>query len=56
MWLHKRLRDAGFPPPVTFGGRCRYWRVADVLAWERAMIAKGAGDYPKQLSKRRRAA
>jgi hypothetical protein len=36
MWLHRRLHDdSGFPGPIYIG-RLRYWRLSDLLAWERA--------------------
>ena len=41
MWLHRRMRDDGFPAPVYFGTAQRYWRMADVIAWERAAIERG---------------
>ena len=35
MWLHRRLHDAsGFPPPVVICGR-RFWKLSDLVAWER---------------------
>jgi predicted DNA-binding transcriptional regulator AlpA len=35
MWPYRRMKDAGFPAPVRFGGRLRFWRVDDVERWER---------------------
>jgi predicted DNA-binding transcriptional regulator AlpA len=40
MWLHRALTK-GFPAPVYLGTGVRHWRIADVLKWERATIAKG---------------
>ena len=37
MWIHRKLTDHGFPAPTTFGTTARYWRVADLVAWEAAM-------------------
>jgi hypothetical protein len=35
MWLHRRLHDAsGFPQPVVICGR-RFWRLSDLVGWER---------------------
>jgi predicted DNA-binding transcriptional regulator AlpA len=34
MWIVRRLGDANFPQPVKFGTSRRYWRIADVVAWE----------------------
>jgi hypothetical protein len=35
MWLHRRLHDAsGFPEPVVICGR-RFWRLSDLITWER---------------------
>jgi len=36
MWIVRRLADANFPKPVHLGTSRRYWRVADVVAWEAA--------------------
>jgi hypothetical protein len=34
MWLHRRLHDnSGFPLPIYIG-RLRFWRVAELRAWE----------------------
>lgn len=41
MWIFRRMRDDGFPQPVHFGGRLRYWRASDIEAWERQMIERG---------------
>jgi len=57
MWIFRRMNESGFPQPITFGGRLRYWRVADVLAWEKRMIARGTERAkPPQKKKPRRAA
>jgi predicted DNA-binding transcriptional regulator AlpA len=37
MWLHRRLKEHGFPKPTTFGTLARYWRVSELVAWEAAM-------------------
>ena len=36
MWLYRKLADerSGFPKPVFFG-RFRYWRLSELIAWER---------------------
>jgi predicted DNA-binding transcriptional regulator AlpA len=34
MWLVRKIQDHHFPKPTTFGTSRRYWRVADVVAWE----------------------
>jgi len=38
MWIERKLASEGFPAPVRFGGRLRFWRVSDLLAWERQKI------------------
>lgn len=39
MWLHRRLHDdSNFPRPIYIAKR-RYWRLADLVAWERACAA-----------------
>lgn len=42
MWIERKLKDSSFPRPVRFGGRLRFWRAGDLLAWERATIAGGS--------------
>lgn len=45
MWLHRKLQNpnSGFPQPVKLGGgRLRYWRLSELVAWEKAS-ALGAG-------------
>lgn len=41
MWLFRRLAKDGFPQPVLFGGRNRFFKLADLEVWERAMIQRG---------------
>jgi predicted DNA-binding transcriptional regulator AlpA len=37
MWLHRKMLAGTFPRPVKLGGgRLRFWRIADLLAWEAA--------------------
>jgi predicted DNA-binding transcriptional regulator AlpA len=33
MWIERRQKDAGFPPPTFFGGM-RFWRLCDLERWE----------------------
>jgi predicted DNA-binding transcriptional regulator AlpA len=41
MWIERRMAaDLGFPKPVYFGARRRFWALADLEAWERATAAK----------------
>ncbi len=48
MWIHRKTRERGFPEPATrFGGRRRFWRVSDLLAWEQVMITR-ADPVPKR--------
>lgn len=54
MWLHRRLTTDAFPPPVRFGPRFRYWRLADIKNWEAAMIQRGI-TAPKVSPKNKRA-
>jgi len=40
MWVHRRLHDkSGFPQPVYICGR-RFWRLADLVDWERNRAAR----------------
>ncbi|HZZ21890.1 MAG TPA: hypothetical protein VFE60_04600 [Roseiarcus sp.] len=42
MWLWRRLHDSsGFPQPLFICGR-RFWRMAALIAWERARAKGGA--------------
>lgn len=43
MWIERRLADpeSGFPRPVYIGKR-RYWRLADLVAWERDLASEAA--------------
>ena len=38
MWLVRRMADTvhPFPKPKTFGGSVRFWKLADIEAWEAA--------------------
>lgn len=42
MSLHRWVRDPkrAFPEPLYIG-RFRYWRLADLIAWERKLAASG---------------
>ncbi len=40
MWIDRRLKDdSGFPKPSRFG-RHRFWRLADLEAWEQSREAQ----------------
>jgi hypothetical protein len=40
MWLHRRLRDdASFPRPTYISTR-RFWRLGDLVEWERALASR----------------
>ena len=40
MWIERRLADdSGFPRPTKMG-RLRFWKLAELEAWERAQAAK----------------
>lgn len=42
MWLERRLaKDPGFPRATKFG-RLRFFRLSEVVAWERAAAAKSS--------------
>ncbi len=35
MWIWRKTEREGFPAPIRFGENSRrYWRVADLIAWE----------------------
>jgi hypothetical protein len=39
MWIHRRLTDrSGFPQPLVINRR-RFWKLADLVAWERTQAA-----------------
>lgn len=52
MFLFRAMRDRGFPAPVRFGGRLRFWRIDDLVSWERSQIARDA-TAPKTAPPRR---
>jgi predicted DNA-binding transcriptional regulator AlpA len=37
MWIERRMKDSGFPPPAYFGA-LRFWRVSDLVAWDAERI------------------
>jgi predicted DNA-binding transcriptional regulator AlpA len=40
MWIERRLADdSAFPKPTKMG-RLRFWKLADLEAWERTQAAK----------------
>ncbi|MGY8709536.1 hypothetical protein RAD16_27660 [Bradyrhizobium sp. 18BD] len=40
MWIERRLKDdPDFPPPLYIAKR-RFWRIADLIDWERAVAAR----------------
>jgi predicted DNA-binding transcriptional regulator AlpA len=39
MWVRRKQRHEGFPAAVRFGGRLRFFRLSDLLDWERSKIA-----------------
>ncbi len=42
MWLWRRLHDnSGFPQPIVINKR-RFWRLSDLLAWERGQANRPA--------------
>ena len=44
-WLWRMLekKESGFPQPVKLGGgRFRYWRLSELIAWERACATSGS--------------
>ncbi len=49
MWIIRKMRDEAMPQPVRFGGRRRFWKVADLERWERVKIT---GETPKDKTKR----
>ncbi|MEH2551055.1 putative DNA-binding transcriptional regulator AlpA [Bradyrhizobium sp. AZCC 2262] len=46
MWLTRKMREEGFPAPVFFGGRDRFWQVEDLDAWDALMIQRGRQSTP----------
>jgi hypothetical protein len=42
MWVERRLADdPNFPKPLYIAKR-RFWRLGDLLRWERELVARGA--------------
>lgn len=52
MWITRKMRDAGFPTPVYFGGRDRFWRNEELDSWDSAMIERGSSP-PVGIAKRK---
>ena len=46
MWIVRKLADHDFPKPQTFGTPTRYWRVAELNAWD-VMMRDRAVNAPK---------
>ena len=42
MWLVRKMRDFGFPRPIYFGGRDRFWITEQLDEWDDAMIQRGS--------------
>lgn len=53
MWIIRRQADAKFPSPVYFG-RLRFWKLSELIAWERKQAANVKP--PKTKNANRRAA
>jgi hypothetical protein len=48
MWIFRRLHDdSGFPEPIYVRGR-RFWRLADLIKWERGVPKPRPGRPRKQ--------
>lgn len=42
MWVERRLKDdSKFPQPMYISTR-RYWRLNELIEWERSVVRKGA--------------
>lgn len=51
MWLFRRLEKDGFPQPILFGGRSRFFRLTELEEWERAMIQRGITTSPPKAKR-----
>jgi predicted DNA-binding transcriptional regulator AlpA len=49
MWIERRMKDSGFPPPVHFGA-LRFWRVSDLVAWDAEQIKAVPTKPPHDIS------
>jgi predicted DNA-binding transcriptional regulator AlpA len=57
VWLHRAMKDHGFPAPVKLTGQYNFWRLSDLLAWEARQAAREQRAKRKPpVPKRRRAA
>src|SRR5262249_26768682 len=54
MWIVRKQRDDAFPSAVRFGGRLRFFRLSELVEWERSKIA-GELKLTKEKAKRRAA-
>jgi predicted DNA-binding transcriptional regulator AlpA len=51
MWIERRLADnSGFPHPIKLG-HLRFWKLAEIEAWERASAMKHASAPKAKKSK-----
>ncbi len=50
MWLWRRLHDdSGFPRPLVLNGR-RYWRLSELVAWEKSASARQSADKATEVA------
>lgn len=40
--IYARMKEGGFPKPLSIGGNAVRWRLSDVLAWMDSCTAKEA--------------
>jgi predicted DNA-binding transcriptional regulator AlpA len=55
MWIVRRMADHEFPKPVTFGTSARFWRVAELIAWEKLMLDRAVNAPPLKKVQPRKA-
>ncbi len=49
MWIERRMKNSGFPPPVHFGV-LRFWRLSDLTAWEAEEIRAARTKPPHDIT------
>jgi hypothetical protein len=55
MWIRRHQKAQGFPPAIKFGGptSTRFFKIADVLAWEREWIRLAQQQVNSEVAKSR---
>ena len=54
MWIWRRMNDAsGFPRPLMLGGR-RFWKLSDLVNWERSQAGNSTRSFASTTAAERK--